>query len=345
MQKMNLAITGLGNVGRRLLELMDRKREVLSSDFHLDLRVTGVCDSSGAVTNRNGLDVLPVLNVKEQGKGISTVTGGISGMTPSEFVQSVQADILVELTLTNLKNGEPGLGAIRISLEKKMHVVTANKGPLVVAYSELAELARSQGVKLLHSAAVTGGLPTINIGARDLCVASIERVEGVLNGTTNYILSKMAEGESYGDALQQARDAGMAEADPSLDVNGWDAACKMVIIANSVLRRPTTLSDIQVEGIAGVTSRQLELAASNNQVLKLVALAEKKDNDYRFSVRPTLLARSHPLANLRASMMAVIYHTDINGRIFACIEEEDPYPTAAAVLRDIVHVATRRTSH
>jgi homoserine dehydrogenase len=221
-----------------------------------------------------------------------------------------------------------------------MNVVTANKGPLVLAYSELVDLAKSNDVKLLHSATVTGGLPTLNIGMRDLGVATIEKLEGIVNGTTNYILTRMAEGESYANALQHAQDVGNAEADPSLDVDGWDAACKLVIIANAVLRRPTTLNDVTVEGIRTITSQDLELAASRNQVIKLIALAERKDNDYHFSVRPTILERSHPLANISIDMMAVIYHTDINGTIYTYSEEEDPYPTAAAVLRDIVHIAT-----
>ena len=339
MRKTHLAITGIGNVGRRLLELIARKREILRTRFNLDLVVAGVCDSSGALIDRQGVDPVQVMALKEQKKGLSTLPGGIARMTPAEFVQSVQADVLVELTLTNLKNGEPGLGAIRLALARKMHVVSANKGPLVLAYKELAELAKSNDAKLLLSATVTGGLPTLNIGARDLCIASIDKVEGVLNGTTNYILTKMAEGETYSDALKQAQDVGMAEADPSLDVDGWDAASKLVIIANAVLRRPTTLSDVTIKGIAGVTSQQLEQAASQNQAIKLLALAEKKGNDYQFSVRPTTLARSHPLATISAGMMGVVYHTDINGRIIACIEERDPYPTAAAVLRDIVQVA------
>ncbi len=339
MKKPRIAITGVGNVGRRLLELIDRKRESLGTRFNIDLVVAGVCDSSGALIDGQGIDPHQVMEVKENKKGISTLSGSVAGITPPEFARSVQADMLVELTLTNLKNGEPGLSATRIALARKMHVVTANKGPLVLAYSELAALAKSNDVRLLHSATVTGGLPTLNIGARDLCVASIDRVEGVLNGTTNYILTRMTEGASYNDALKYAQEVGMAEADPGLDVDGWDAACKLVIIANAVLRRPTTLSDVAVEGIAGVTSQQLKHAASNNQVLKLIALAERKEHDYQFSVRPTTLPRSHPLASISAGMMAVLYDTDINGKIFACIEEEDPYPTAAAVLRDIVHIA------
>jgi homoserine dehydrogenase len=340
MPKIELAITGLGNVGRRLLELIDLKCEILHTRFNLDFVIAGICDTSGALIDPHGLKPADVIAVKEQKKGIATLSGGLPGMTPAEFVHSIHAGVLVELTLTNLKNGEPGLGAIRSALRRKMNVVTANKGPLVLAYSELANSAKSNSVQLLHSATVTGGLPTLNIGMRDLGVASINKVEGILNGTTNYILTRMAEGESYANALKHAQDAGNAEADPSLDVDGWDAACKLVIIANAVLRRPTKLKDVSVEGIRSVTSKDLELAASRHQVIKLIAVAERKGNDYQLSVRPTILERSHPLAVVSADMMAVIYHTDINGTIFASSEEPDPYPTAAAVLRDIVHIVT-----
>jgi homoserine dehydrogenase len=238
--------------------------------------------------------------------------------------------------LTNLKDGEPGLSTIREALTRGMDVVAANKGPLVLAYSELAALAQSKGVRLLHSATVTGGLPTLNLGRRDLGATVIEEFEGVVNGTTNYILSRMMEGQSYDDALRHAQEIGMAEADPTLDVDGWDAANKLVIIANAVLRRPTKLQDLTVEGIRGITKEDLRRAQEGGQVIKLLARAERAGDDYRLSVRPTRLDRTHPLANVGAGMMGVIYHTDINGTIFATIQEHDPYPTAAAVLRDIV---------
>jgi homoserine dehydrogenase len=341
MRQIFLAITGMGNVGKRLLELIHRKREIIASRFDTELVVSGICDSSGAILIPDGIDIVQALATKERKKGICTLPSGVVGMKPAEFMQSVKANVLVELTPTNLKDGEPGLGAIRTALKKGMHVVSANKGTLVLAFTELADLAKSKTVRLLYSATVTGGSPTLNVGMRDLCVTSINRVEGVLNGTTNYILTKMAEGQSYMDALKKAQEIGMAETDPSLDVDGWDAACKLVIIANSVLRRPTTLKDITVKGISDITAEQLKKAAAENQVIKLVALAEKKNNDYQLSVAPRSLPQSHRLSTLSSGMMGVIYQTDINGDIFLCIDESDPIPTAAAVLRDIVHIASQ----
>lgn len=339
MRTVRLAMVGLGNVGRRLLELIDVKRDWLRDHYDLELVVVGVADRSGAALSSDGLTIKEVLGLKRGKKGAAGYAqAGHAGMTPLDLVRQAAADILVELSLTNLKDGEPGLSAIREALQRKMSVVTANKGPLVLAYQELAALAQKNGVKLLHSAAVTGGLPTLNIGTRDLGAATIEKFEGVVNGTTNYILTRMSEGQSYDEALKHAQDIGMAEADPTLDVDGWDAANKLVIIANAVLRRPTVLKDVTVQGIRGVTKKDLEQATEHRQAIKLIALAEKMGDDYELSVRPTRLERSHPLAKVGAGMMGMMYHTDINGTIFAAIEEHDPYPTAAGVLRDIVNV-------
>lgn len=344
MRKTRLAITGLGNVGRRLLELIQSTRELVRARYDLELVVVGACDSSGGAEYFSGLDASTIIELKRAKKGMAQYPGGFARgeMRPADLVRTAEADILVELTLTNLKDGEPGLSAIREALTKKMHVVTANKGPLVLAYQELAKLAQANGVRLLHSATVTGGLPTLNIGTRDLGAAVIEKFEGVVNGTTNYILSRMTEGQSYAEALKHAQDIGMAEADPTLDVDGWDAANKLVIIANAVLRRPTKLKDVAVEGIRGVTPEQLQLATEHKKVIKLIALAEKEGKGYQLSVRPTTLERSHPLSKVGAGMMGVMYHTDINGTIFAAIEEENPYPTAAGVLRDIVQIASEK---
>ena len=341
MKTVRVAMVGLGNVGRRLLELIERKRELMRSRFDLELVVVGAADTSGAAFTQDGLKIAEMLTLKRDRKGMGQYTQvGQVGLSPQQLVQAVDADILVELSLTNLKNGEPGLSTIRNALNRKMHVVTANKGPLVLAYPELAALAKSNGVQLLHSATVTGGLPTLNIGMRDLSITVIEKIEGVVNGTTNYILSRMAQGQSYDVALKHAQEIGMAEADPTLDVDGWDAANKLVIIANAVLRRPTTLKDLTVEGIRQVTQDDLKAAATRSETIKLIALAERIGNDYVLSVKPTLLPKSHPLSKVGAGMMGIIYHTDINGSIFAAIEENDPYPTAAGVLRDIIQAAS-----
>jgi len=260
-------------------------------------------------------------------------------MPAIELVQALEADALCEASPVNLDDGEPGMSCIRAALTKGMHVVTPNKGPLVLAYSELTTLASEKGVSLRFCGTVAGGLPAINLGQRDLAGAIIYRLEALPNLTTSFILDRMARGLSYDQALAAAQAQGCAEADPSLDVEGWDAANKLVILANSVLDVPATLADVQVQGITGVTQADLEGARANGQVIKLVASAVRQTGGgYALRVAPTPLPAGHPLAQLSGQQMGIVYHTDIYGVISAAILEEEPIPSAATMLRDLLSI-------
>lgn len=337
--QVRLAVIGLGNVGRRLLELVQSKHALIRERYDLDLVVTTAGDTSGGAENPRGLDIGTLLEMKRAGKGAAAYPerGRVSvGMV--DIVRACEADVLVENTLTNLTDGEPGLATMRQAIGRRMHIATANKGPLVLAYQELFALAKQQNVKILHSATVAGGLPVVNIGRRDLNASEIIKFEGIVNGTTNYILDAMAQGQAYETALKHAQEIGMAEADPTLDVDGWDAANKLVIVANACIRRPTMLKDLHVEGIRAVTQTDFASAKTNHQVIKLIARAEKKNGTWELSVKPERLDMSHPLAGVSGGYMAVLIESDINGQIFARIREDNPYPTAAAVLRDVVNI-------
>lgn len=337
--QVRLAVIGLGNVGRRFLELVQRKRAVIQQRFDLDLFVTAAGDTSGGAEYFKELDVAKILELKASGKGMAAYpTHGRGEMNMVELVRSCAADVLVENTLTNLTDGEPGLSTMREAIGRNMHIATANKGPLVLAYQELFALAAKHKVKILHSATVAGGLPVVNIGRRDLGVSDITKFEGIVNGTTNHILDAMARGESYESALKHAQEIGIAEADPTLDVDGWDAANKLVIVANACLRRPTTLKDLRVEGIRGVTQQDFQAAQAEGKVIKLIARGESHLGTWKFTVRPERLDALHPLARVGGGYMAVLYESDINGQIFAQIKEDNPYPTAAAVLRDVINI-------
>ncbi|HOG45766.1 MAG TPA: homoserine dehydrogenase [Anaerolineae bacterium] len=333
-------IAGLGNIGRRFMSLVASQEGILAARYGLRLVPVGAADSSGAALDPAGLDASRIVAMKEARQGVAGYpSAGRPGLAVRQALAEAAPDLFVEATPTNLRDAEPGLGCIRDALGHGTPVVTASKGPLVLAYQELMGLAARSGVRLGFSATVAGGLPTVNLGRRDLAGSTVQRVEGILNGTTNYILTTMAEeGLSFDEALAEARRRGHAEADPSLDVDGWDAAAKLLIVASSVLHRPTTLADIDVEGIRGVTPRHLAQASRMGKVIKLLALAERVDDDYRLSVHPTALERVHPLARLSSWQMGVRYTTDTMGVITAVIDEPDPWPTAAAVLRDVIDV-------
>ncbi len=345
-QRVRLLLIGVGNVGRRFLELLVRKQDPLRDRLGLELILTGVADTSGVATCPTGLDPQQVVQLKAEGQGVAAYSHwGRPGGAALEMVQTAEADLLLEASPANLEDGQPGLGCIETALSRGMHVVTANKAPLVLAFPRLLDLARSHGVRLRFDATVAGGLPAVNLGQRDLAAAEIHRLEGILNLTTNYILTRMAQdGLSYDEALAHAQAAGHAETDPSLDVEGWDAANKLVILAHSVLGYPITLADVEVEGITHVTDETLRQAAAEGKRVKLVATAERDGDRYDLSVRLTWLDADHPLAQLGPTQMAIVYHTDISGVISAAIVEETPVPTASAMLRDVIDIYTLPTA-
>ena len=340
MKTTRFVLVGVGNIGQGFLQIIAQKREFLRQRLGLQLLPVAAVDSGGAALNDAGLDVDELLRLKQTRAGVASYPGcGQPGMPPLDALQRVPADLLIELSPTNLQTGEPGLSDITWALSHGLHVVTANKGPLVLAYQRLAALASAQGRSLCFSGAVAGGLPTVNIGRRDLVAATILKVEGIFNSTTNYILLRMSEGGlAFEPALAEAQRAGVAEANPSLDIDGWDAANKLVIVANSVLGMPATLQDVSVEGIRGVSREDLLRARAAGHAIKLLATAEPRQGGYALAVRPTELPLTHPLARLTQWQMGVVYTTDINGVITAIIDEEGPRATCGAVLRDVINL-------
>jgi homoserine dehydrogenase len=336
-------IVGLGNIGRNVLEVYANRRQQIEDHYDLAFQLVGAADSSGVAIDQEGLDIERIRDIKYAGGGVSEYPqSGREGMPALELVQQTEAEILVDASPTNLEDGQPGMSCVRTALRKNWHVVTSNKGPLVLAFGELMDLAQEMDVELLYCGTVAGGLPVINMGTRDLAGCGITRVEGIFNGTTNYILTRMLEEEvSYKEALKGAQDAGIAEPDPTLDVDGWDAANKLVIVANGVLGRPTTLDDVEVEGIRDVKLEDLQQAREQGQVIKPLASAIKRGEDYVLEAGPMAIDEDHPLAHMGRWDMAVVYYTDFMGVISAVIEEKGPVPTSAAMVRDMINIYDR----
>jgi homoserine dehydrogenase len=341
LRTIRLILHGLGNVNRRVLRILHDKEGLFHSRYGMRPLVVGVVDSRGAAWDAEGLDTPALIELKAAGQSVAQYPAvGQPAVSGTALLGQVEAGMLLEASPLDIETGQPGLDCIRSALSRGMHVVTANKGPLILAYQELTDLARAQNVELKFSATVGGGLPAVNIGQRDLAGTTILRLEGILNLTTHYILSQMSAGVSLEEALAQAQAEGHAEADSRLDVEGWDAAAKLVILANSVLGQPTTLADVEVTGIAGVTYEEICRARAERQLIKLLASAERgSDGRYTLRVAPTWLPLYHPLARLTAHQMGIAYQTDISGTITAVIDEEDPMPTAAAMVRDLISIA------
>ncbi|NOK60700.1 MAG: homoserine dehydrogenase [Chloroflexi bacterium AL-W] len=360
-----LALCGLGNVGRSFLGILRSQEALLRERYRVAFTVVGVADSGGAALDPTGLDIEAILLAKRAKQSVATLPNvGRTDMNALAMAQTVDADILLEATPVDLQQGKPGIDITRAALRRGISVVLANKGPLALAYTELAEKSdladQSWGMRrravgeeapavpkpaLRFSACVGGAMPTINIGRRDLAGCRIDRVEAVLNGTTHSMLRAMETGMSYIEALIDAQKRGIAETDPMLDIHGWDAAVKLTILANAVLDCPVSLSDVSVEGIALLSTEELQEAMDRGERIVLLALAKRTSPDdqdtkhpYKLSVRPTALPQNHPLARMDGHEMGVVYYTDIAGRASATTRERDAVPTAAAMLRDVLDI-------
>ena len=337
MPAIRTALIGVGAVNRSFLEILMRKAERLQTQYGLSFRIVLAADSSGVIRRAAGFDPQQLYQFKRNGGRLNTLPEVVNAPL-TQVLQETDCDLVLEASPVNLKDGEPGLSVTRTALACGMNVVLANKGPLVLAFRELHELAAQKKVGLAYSATVCGALPVINIGQRDLIAADITLLRGIFNSTSNFILAEMNSGRSFADALAEAQRRGIAEADPSLDVEGWDTANKLVIIANSMLGIHTTLHDVQVTGITGITTAQLQAEARHGRTIKLVATAQRTSQGYHLTVAPTTLDQSDFLGSCSGWEMGIEIHSDLYGKLYHKIWEDSPLPTASAMLRDAVNL-------
>ncbi len=336
MQTIDLILVGLGNVHQRLLYLLDSRRELLADRYGLRVRVVGAADSRGAVADRDGIDPAALLAHKKAGGNAGSFSGGTPGATALDLLGRVRAGVLLEASPVNLVDAEPAASVVLAALDRGLNVVLANKAPLALRFGDLRRAAQASDARLAFSATVCGGLPVVNVGTRDLVAAQIRRVQGVFNSTSNYILTQMAAGQPYADALAEAQRRGIAETNPRLDVEGWDAANKLTIVANAVLGFDCTVRDVQpVEGVANAPA-----SGPDGGRVRLLGVAERRnDGGYDLSVRPVALPREHKLAQVDGWQMGVLFESDLFESIFIAIDERGPTGTAAAMLRDVVNLA------
>ena len=335
---MDVCLVGVGAVGQGFLRAVQLKRKHLMEKYGLEIRFTGVADSSGALYSPGGLDAGEILEQKKATGRIADHPSAVEGMTGLELLHEAEYDCLVEATPTSITDGEPGRSLLLEAMNEEKHVITSNKGHLALFYSELMEAAAEKGVELRFEASVGGAMPIINLARDTLSSCTVESIIGILNGTTNFILSRMAsEGSSYEQALLEAQELGIAETNPAQDVEGTDAACKAVILANAILGRPCTLRDVRVEGITGITPEAIELAAQDGYMIKLIAEVSGE----KLEVGPRLVRTGSPYAVDGTLNMATL-RTDLAGEVTAVGRGAGSLGTASEMLTDAVSIWRNR---
>src|SRR6266496_5670805 len=317
MKQIRLILVGFGVVGQGFAELLMTKHDFLKQYYGVDISLLGVANARhGFVYRQDGLHI-PLLLELAAKKGPLTDYPGITHWDSAlEGLQASSADILVEVTPTNLRDAEPGMSHMRVALSKGIHVVTANKGPVALAASELISLARQHGVQLRMESTVMAGTPVISTIREGMAGERIFAIRGILNGTTNYILSAMTEGRDYVEGLADAQSKGYAETDPTTDVEGYDAVAKTLILAALIFGRSLKPGDVIRQGITTITREQVQQAIEQDKRIKLVAslrlLAgdERKEEALEARVEPVALPLSDPLARVEGVMNALTVSTD-----------------------------------
>jgi homoserine dehydrogenase len=312
----NIVIIGLGIVGTGLAEILHTKREHLKKKYGFEYKIVGICDLiKGSIYDESGLDLGAVLKLNKEKGIIQEYPATERGLSSTEMIKKPEVDIVAEVTPTNVKTGEPGLTHVRTALENKKHVVSTNKGPAALKYTELCELARKNNVYYGFEGAVISGTPAINLGTRDLAGCDIQSIRGILNGTTNYILTKMEEGRSYEEVLKEAQEKGYAETDPTADVEGYDPLAKIVILANAVMDGGVDINDVYREGITGIALQDVEKAKKDGKRIKLIGTAWRENGRVKAQVKPESLSVTDPLANVMGVLNAITFETDVTGNV------------------------------
>jgi homoserine dehydrogenase len=312
-----IALLGFGTVGQGLCEIFRDKRDELATQYGFEPIVVAVSDlRMGTVVSDSGLDVNRLLDLAAAGTSLEEYPGDVRrGGDALSTLANCNADSMCELTFTDVKTGEPATSHVRAALQAGMNVVTSNKGPAALFYRELEQLAREKGVRFGIEGTVMSGTPVLNLARLNLAGNRITAARGILNGTTNYMLSEMEAGKSYDEALATAQKLGYAEADPTADVDGLDALAKVTILANVLMGENLRPSDIPCEGIRGITPEDIEAARADGKRYKLLGEVRREGSKVTARVAPMQVELNHPLAGVMGATNAVTFSCDLLGDV------------------------------
>lgn len=333
MKTYNLCLIGFGNVGRALALLLQEKEAELRERYGIAWRITGVSTRRmGWLADPQGLNVSQLLDGNIGAQHLAS-----SPKNVREWLAAAQADVLFEISSLNAQTGQPAIDHLHAALEYGAHAVTANKGPMVRAYDELQALANAKGKRFLYEATVMGGAPIFSLFRETLPALKPLRFRGILNGTTNVIIDQMEVGMSFDEAVKKAQAMGIAETDPSADVDGWDAAVKVCTIAKVLMGGDITLEDVHREGIRGLSGEAVQAARKAGTPFKLVCRAEIANGYVTGSVRPEQVPLTDPLAFVRGTVLLAHFETDTLKALTITADNDGPKAPAYDLMADFIN--------
>lgn len=337
--KLKIALIGAGTVGQGFLALLKEKEGLLKNNFSLEVEISALADLKyGNAVFDEKIEIASLLNALEKNKKVDETFHGSKKMDTEALVKQADYDILLELTFTNLDTGQPAFSFIKEALLRGKHVITTNKGPIALYLDELKKLAKEKTALLKYEGTVMSGTPLINLAQKNLAGLEIKKIEGILNGTSNYIFTEMKKGTDYDKALKKARELGYAEADPTADVEGWDAVAKVMILLQDIFDKKLKKNKIERKGITGITLNDIKKAERENSTWRLIANLEKKNGEIKVSVKPEKISNSHPLAGINGATNALTFTTDYLQQVTISGPGAGKFETGYAVLNDLISI-------
>ncbi|MEK6300281.1 MAG: homoserine dehydrogenase [Acidobacteriota bacterium] len=336
--EVKLAFVGFGNVARAFARMLESRRGLLGSRHSIQFRTTAIATARHGSIIAPEIDLLKAVELAEDGQSLNELRSASECGDSLSVIERCDADVIFETSPLDPSQGEPAVTYVRRALERGINVVTANKGPVAFAYRELAELAKRRGVQFRFEGTVMDGAPVFNLAEFCLPGVTVTGFSGVLNSTTNLVLTRMEGGASFDEALAEARALGVTEADSGYDLDGWDAAVKTVALANVLMNADARPVNVERRGIRGVTAESLKAAAQSGEAVRLVSRAMTRNSVLRLSVSPERVPVSSQMGAARGTSNVLILDTDLMGDI--AIFEADPGvdQTAYALLSDLLTI-------
>jgi homoserine dehydrogenase len=342
MKSIAIIMAGFGNVGKAFARLLQRKHAEIEDTFGLDLRITGISTGShGCFGVKDGFDLDRLTS------GVLSpelFPNGISYRDTMEMISKSQADVFIENTPVNYETGQPAVDFLTCALENGMHIVTANKGPIVHAYEKLNALAKQKNKRFLFESTVMDGAPVFSVVREALPAMQITGFEGILNSCTNLILCRMEEGESFDQAVKYAQSIGIAETDPSGDIDGWDAAVKVAALSTVLLKNAVTPQQVKRSGIRSISEADRRAAREAGKRWKLVCTAEKTASGWMLTVSPQMIGPNSPFFSVNGTSSYILFKSDVLPGLGILESNPSPDTTAYGMLADILNICKQETA-
>ena len=339
MKTLKLLLLGFGNAAQAFADLLIDKETEIADQFGYEVSVVGIVTKSrGCLVNQQGIDLKKALgDVWTKGK-FDNGQKGFTQITSMEAAKGLEYDVLVELTALDIFTGQPAIDHIKTAFSRGKHVITANKGPVAWAFRELKEMAQEQGSLIFYETTVMDGTPVFNLVRETLKLCRVTEVEGILNSTTNFILEELAKGKEYDSVIAEGKCRGFIEADPSIDIEGWDAAAKVAALLNVLMDAGITPGEIDRTGIGGITKEQIREARARNNVIKLICRGTIENGKVVGSVKPVEVPITSLPATIDGTSSYVSITTDLMGKVSIVEHAPEIEQTGYGILIDLINL-------